>query len=180
MEVFNDYLEFKILPWHKWGQDHGKFYPVRKTAIRLLKNERTKQKWEEYERNQGITAEQEKEQKGELGFALRKESKKELSRTASSKGFTVKELVTNTAEFPVPDYDEAVNWDEKESWKKYAAPLELDDYYNAHPEEKPADWVSPRSLLKTREEDEKEIKEQEERDRIRKLKAMGWEEPPTS
>lgn len=36
-EIFNDYMDFDIYPWHENGFDHGKMYLERKSAMRYLK-----------------------------------------------------------------------------------------------------------------------------------------------
>lgn len=129
-----------------------------------MKIEQNKQKWQAHEEANKQSNEQgpSQQQESDLGFAVRKETKKELQRQESSKGIRIKELVTNTAEFPVPSYDETVDWDDN-SWKKYASPLELDDYYSQHPEERPANWVPVRSSLKSREEDDRELAEEQQK-----------------
>jgi hypothetical protein len=171
LEIFNDYLDFKILPWSRHGHDKGVYYPIRKNALRLMKIEHSKQKWQAYEESQNPQQNQQQQsqnQESEYGFAVRNSRREEKNRRKHARGETYTEVITNSATFPVPDYDDAVNWDEK-SWLKYASPLELDDWYKEHPEDKPEGWVSPRAGLKSREEDEAEVAAEQ----LKKLESMN-------
>ena len=163
MDVFNDFNDFKILPWSKVGEDRGVYYPMRKTALRMMKQERRIQEYEQYKKEHSTTNNDqddndnntstplqqlatnnnnEEKRQHQRKFAIRQTDRKAFGHTRSNKGTSYKEEVKNTAVFPVPDYDDVKNWNEK-SWLKYAAPLELEAWFKEHPEDKPDGWVSP-------------------------------------
>lgn len=160
--IFNDYMDFKIRPWDKHGMDKGVLFPVRKNALRLLKQEIVVQKQAEWDEAHGNKQpdeiiqeqQQDQQQQQQLQFAERRSARSEHNRTRySSAGEKYTEVIQNTAEFPVPTDNDVLNWNE-DSWMKFAAPLELEAYFNEHPEKKPQGWVNPSETLQKEEEDD--------------------------
>lgn len=188
LQIFNDYMDFKILPWSKHGYDRGRMVPVRKLALRLLKKEIVAFKQKRWDESHGVDTNGEnddvKKETHQIeqqpsndpstspssSFATRNTQRQELNRQKTSKGESYTEVITNTAQFPVPSFEDVQNWSD-DSWLAYAAPFELEAYYREHPEKKPAGWVNPSESLKSREEVEKEAKEE----RARKLREMNEE-----
>lgn len=202
LRIFNDYTDFKIKPWDKHGADKGKLFPVRKNALRILKKEIVLQKQAEWDKAHGGNEDNQQNQKDQQEydhlpdprelveskqqtptsqvFAERKSQRTERDRVKySSGGEKYTEIITNTAEFPVPGIEDVENWNE-DSWMRYAAPLELEEYFRAHPEKKPPGWVNPSETLKTREElkDEKAKLKQEEYERAKRAQLPGGGSAP--
>lgn len=171
LQIFNDFMDFKILPWHKHGVDKGQMFPVRKTGLRLLKAEivRFKQKrWDEaHGGNSDSTSPQQQleeqqqssdvaeqvhkivhaRKQGDLNqFATRHSDRQEVGRRKTARGESYTEVIHNTAEFPVPEIEDVENWDDN-TWKKFASPYELEAHYLEHPEEKPEGWKGPSETL---------------------------------
>jgi len=183
LRIFNDYTDFKIKPWDKHGADKGKLFPVRKNALRILKKEMVLQKQAEWDKAHGGGSENNPQQQQEYDhlpnpreliesqtpqktsqFAERKSTRTERDRVKySSGGEKYTEVITNTAEFPVPGPEDLDNWTE-DSWMRFAAPLELEEYFRTHPEKKPPNWINPSDTLKTREQvlqEKKDLKQEE-------------------
>lgn len=184
--IFNDYMDFKIKPWGKHGYDKGKMYPIRKTALRLLKKEIVKQKQEDWDRAHNVDNKGERthdfdpfaeqvhddvQNQDPNAYAVRETKREILSRTPTAQGERVVEQITNKAEFRVPTYEDVENWND-DSWIKFAAPFELEEYYTQHPERKPAGWISPTANLKTREEIKAEKKKEKE-DKLRQMNSLN-------
>lgn len=170
MRVFNDYNDFQILPWHETGEDLGRYFPIRKTALRLMLREKNDQQYEKYvsesktkkqHPNNNKDNNEKKKEKSSHDIGFRNTQRTISNRRKTGPGqerYT--ETIHNTAEFLVPDYEDVKNWDEKTSWMKYALPAELDEWYKKHPEDKPEGWVSP----------VREDTEQEKKDSVEQIK----------